>query len=226
MYNPRPIPKGLPRELEQFLIEELRAISREFSSPQELYRLSETHVTPVKPRTGDVRYSDGTDWALCSGPGLYVYSGTEWEYLGPNLTHQVPASITLTTGGTPVGTVAGVQTWNDGTEYQVPEVTGVPGFDVRFNFTGIESIRYISTNIKYDGSASHDVVLQIYNYTDAAWETLTHIGSADEYNTRFVSLPASDADYISSGSAVLRAYHVTSGNASHDIHFDFISLVC
>lgn len=37
-----------------------------------------SHVAPAKPRDGDIRYADGTNWDPGSGKGLYIHNGTVW----------------------------------------------------------------------------------------------------------------------------------------------------
>lgn len=37
---------------------------------------------PEKPRTGMVRYADGSSWNPGSGEGLYSYNGNIWVQLG------------------------------------------------------------------------------------------------------------------------------------------------
>lgn len=41
-----------------------------------------TNVVPTKPRAGDIRYADGTNWNPGSGEGLYLYLSTgAWSKL-------------------------------------------------------------------------------------------------------------------------------------------------
>lgn len=44
--------------------------------------LDETNVAPTKPRTGDIRLADGTNWNPGSGAGFYGYYGGAWVKLG------------------------------------------------------------------------------------------------------------------------------------------------
>lgn len=37
---------------------------------------------PKKPRDGDFRYADGTNWNPGGGRGFYYYDGTGWNQLG------------------------------------------------------------------------------------------------------------------------------------------------
>lgn len=58
----------------EFLWRELQRISQEFENSEKFVVL---HNEPDKPRRGDVRYADGSDWNPGYGEGLYIYSG-EW----------------------------------------------------------------------------------------------------------------------------------------------------
>lgn len=76
-YSPQHPPQ-LPAQIPQFLFEELRRIALELSTAQELIRLGETNVAPQRPRAGDIRFADGTNWNPGSGRGFYGYTGTAW----------------------------------------------------------------------------------------------------------------------------------------------------
>lgn len=41
-----------------------------------------SHRAPSKPRAGDLRIADGSNWNPGSGAGLYRYDGTAWVHLG------------------------------------------------------------------------------------------------------------------------------------------------
>lgn len=47
----------------------------------ELGRLDKTDVAPTKPRDGDIRYADGTNWNPGGGAGIYWFNGTVWTKL-------------------------------------------------------------------------------------------------------------------------------------------------
>ena len=44
--------------------------------------LSMTYVAPTKPREGDLRLADGTEWDPGSGAGVYCYYAGTWNRLG------------------------------------------------------------------------------------------------------------------------------------------------
>lgn len=78
--TPFPVP-GDVGELPLFLEGELRRL---WSAVQALAEghLPKTHAAPAKPRDGDVRYADGTDWNPGSGEGAYIYYNAAWNKLG------------------------------------------------------------------------------------------------------------------------------------------------
>ena len=44
-------------------------------------RLEETNTAPAKPRDGDIRYADGSNWNPGAGTGIYWFDGTNWTKL-------------------------------------------------------------------------------------------------------------------------------------------------
>jgi len=68
-------------ELRRFLREEFSLISIAIGNLADGH-YDVLHVAPSKPRTGDVRYADGSDWNPGSGEGLYTYlSSGAWSKL-------------------------------------------------------------------------------------------------------------------------------------------------
>jgi hypothetical protein len=141
-----------------------------------------------------------------------------------------PSSITINTGTLASGTVADVQTMYDGNLLEVDEVTGVPGFDIEFNFTNIHLTQYFNFIVarwRYDGGAAHFVTIDIYNYNTTAWDQVRMFTNSDNF---FASMTmympvGNQPDYVdASGNAKVRFYHNTTGNASHDIHIDYVGL--
>jgi len=61
---------------------EYEAIAQSFTT-LDLIRLTEITVTPAKPRDGDVRFADGTNWNPGgTGRGFYGYYTGAWHKLG------------------------------------------------------------------------------------------------------------------------------------------------
>ena len=93
-FNPNPAPVAT-EQLPDYLFNELNRLG-EIIFNQNLFRLEPTHVAPGtttigvfkdKPRAGDIRYADGSDWNPGgTGEGIYAYldnSGSpDWVKLG------------------------------------------------------------------------------------------------------------------------------------------------
>lgn len=79
-YVPEPTPADA-QELPAYVARELEKI-RIAVDMLALGHLDKTHVAPAKPREGDIRLADGTDWNPGSGAGFYGYYGGAWAKLG------------------------------------------------------------------------------------------------------------------------------------------------
>ena len=67
-------------ELYRYLYNEFQRISAALSLLAEGH-LDEVHIEPKKPRKGDIRLADGTNWNPGSGSGIYYYNGSLWSKL-------------------------------------------------------------------------------------------------------------------------------------------------
>lgn len=134
-------------------------------------------------------------------------------------------SMSVVTGTLTSGTVTDTQVWNDGNEVNVTEAASTPGYDVQFTFDSLTDVKGILTSVFYDGASTHQVELQIYNYDTTSWETVTQIAFSLGYNLVSVVLPVDSADYMSSGEAKARFYHISAGNASHNIYINYIAIL-
>ena len=90
-FNPNPAPVAT-EQLPDYLFNELNRLG-EIIFNQNLFRLEPTHVAPGtttigvfkdKPRAGDIRYADGSDWNPGgTGEGIYFYNSSgSWVKLG------------------------------------------------------------------------------------------------------------------------------------------------
>lgn len=61
---------------------EFQRIAQALQEQNEVLRLGTTYVAPSKPRSGDIRLADGTQWNPGSGAGFYGYYGSAWVKLG------------------------------------------------------------------------------------------------------------------------------------------------
>ena len=84
--NPAPVNND---NLSDYLFNELNRLS-DIIFNLDVMRLEQTNRDPEnttiandrgKPRDGDIRYADGTNWNPGSGVGIYAYIGTAWTKL-------------------------------------------------------------------------------------------------------------------------------------------------
>ena len=138
----------------------------------------------------------------------------------------VPSTVTLNTGSNTAGDVDSFGVALDGDTYDVDEVTGVPGFDIELDFTGVTDFDQIWVRMAYNGTTSHVLNLLLYNYNTTTYDTISRILTfgAGSY-TWFVFPVPVDTNYIDSGAVNLKIYHATSGNAAHDVSVDYVGLI-
>ena len=75
-------PPSKPEELQNYLREEFQKINAAITALS-LGHVDTTHVSPQKPRDGDFRLCDGTNWnPLGTGQKFVGYRGGSWVLLG------------------------------------------------------------------------------------------------------------------------------------------------
>ena len=81
-YTPGPIPSD-PKELQRYLREEFEKIAAAVKALADGH-LETSYVAPAKPREGDIRYADGTQWnPVGAGAARFVgYRAGAWRELG------------------------------------------------------------------------------------------------------------------------------------------------
>lgn len=75
-YAPQSPPDD-PAALGRYIHDELQKVAAAIALVG-IGHLDMTYVAPKKPRDGDIRYADGTQWnpnAMMGGRGLYIYVG-------------------------------------------------------------------------------------------------------------------------------------------------------
>lgn len=83
-WSPNPSPAG-DENLSDYLFHELNRLSDVLFNI-DVMRLDKTYKDPQniggtdkgKPRDGDIRYSDGSDWDAGQGKNIYWYDGSQW----------------------------------------------------------------------------------------------------------------------------------------------------
>jgi hypothetical protein len=79
-YSPQIVPTN-PADLPAFLRDELAGLQNAIAILAAGH-IDTSHVAPLKPRDGDIRLADGTDWNPGSGQGVYCYYNSTWNFLG------------------------------------------------------------------------------------------------------------------------------------------------
>lgn len=68
-------------EMGRFLFDELQKISGAISALAAGH-IDVANVAPIKPRAGDIRLADGTNWNPGSGAGIYYFTGAgAWKFV-------------------------------------------------------------------------------------------------------------------------------------------------
>ena len=145
-------------------------------------------------------------------------------------------SVTLTNGTTAAGVVADLQTAHDGNFYHIVEAAGAPGINIIIDFVDVEFFSWLNLIALYDGSSTHALGVQLYNWGDTAWDTFDALQTGQENVTTAsgyilgnhdCAIPNS-SDYIGTiandGDVRVRLYHTMTGNSSHDLYIDVVAL--
>ncbi len=160
------------------------------------------------------------NYAKWNAEGQITFYGTA----GIEMTMKVPVAITLDDGSS-TDVIADLQTMHDGNVYHIDEAAGAGAIDLQCTFTSVEKIAYVFIQAYYEGSATHAVSIQLYNYTTTNWDTIGSVMHGVTMENFHVPIP-DDADYISSGGwAIVRFNHTMNGNGSHDLYIDYVALV-
>lgn len=79
-YTANPYPEN-KEELATYIQRELTKIQLAIAALAEGH-LDQVHAAPDKPREGDIRLADGTNWNPGGGQGVYCYYNSTWNRLG------------------------------------------------------------------------------------------------------------------------------------------------
>ena len=134
-YAKLPVPEN-SEELPEYLNSELRRISEVINNIADGYT-DKSYVAVDKPRAGDKRYADGTNWNPGQGENLYYYDGTNWiAYAGGSGAGDF-AQLADTTNqtATAINTSYGI-TWNTTAYSQGISVDGTDASKIYFTHSG------------------------------------------------------------------------------------------
>jgi len=111
----------------------------------------------------------------------------------------------------------------DGNSYNVTEVVGIPGFEIGVNFSEVRGFRRVDINSYYSGNLGHDVLVLLYNYPEAKWDSIGEIIDSGSYVDYSYAIENSDS-YVAGGKTWMLINHTSPGNINHDISTDSVSL--
>lgn len=138
-----------------------------------------------------------------------------------------PAALTVVGGTLNSGTVDQLQSWADDAWIDIQEVSGTPGYDLRFKFedvlVGFDKL--VIYFLYYGAGASHSVHVQIYNYSTAGWTDLGEFSLSSAWTVKEYPIP-DDTNYKNgSGESIVRIYHDDAGITSHYIYVNYMALI-
>jgi len=111
----------------------------------------------------------------------------------------------------------------DGTCWEVEEVSGSPGIDVRMTFIIPDGEVPDSVTIKayYSGTANRSVYLELWNKTTSTWDSVTTITLDEELDVYTLDL---DPNYVFNDTLTMRFYHPDNGNPSYHLCVDYLAI--
>jgi hypothetical protein len=133
-----------------------------------------------------------------------------------------PATMTVQYGTLTAGTVADLAAVG-GTDVNITEVVGANAMQVQLDFTGVARFNFLAFYGRYAGGAGHQVAVEAYNNSTAAWDSLGVIGFASAklwYSFRLF-VPA---NYLNAGAVSVRLRHLDNGIGTHHTYLDYVEL--
>lgn len=88
-------------------------------------KLPVTTVAPTKPRDGDIKLADGTNWDPSDGEGVYAYYNSTWNWLSGAIGHACLAVDTATTTAIPTTPTVMIFPTASDTDTQYDPSTGI-----------------------------------------------------------------------------------------------------
>lgn len=211
-WTPNPAPSS-NEKLSDYLFHELNRLSDVLFNI-DVMRLESTHRVPEKARAGDIRYSDGSDWATGQGENIYWYDGSQWIAMSAaggagdygqfyDTSNQIAGAINTGQGVTWGGTA-----YSRGVSVDTVDTT-----KINFTHSGRYYIDFTATIHSENASAKEIYFWPAKNGTDIANSGMVH--SLDTNNHR-KTISRSGIFEISSGD-YLQAMWATS-DTDLDLH--------
>jgi hypothetical protein len=134
-------------------------------------------------------------------------------------------SANLTNGVYVSGSVADIQTFNDGNSYSLTDGSlTAPAWIFDVTFTDVVSFNQVDLNISYTTNSGHTVYVQLFNKNTEAWDNVGFYNGLNGYQQFQLGVISSSA-YIDAGTVLVRLYHSNTGNPAHQTFIDYIAVV-
>ena len=157
--------------------------------------------------------------------GYLNWDGNSLEFNESKLadTTYYASSIDTIHGTNISGNLSSIWYYN-GTDYVVQENNGINPLEVVINYTNVEHFNNLITRVYYEGSTSHIIKVQIYDYDSSSWEDYFEFTAQAGFNT--YTIPVFDPEeHLDEGNVSMRFEHQGNGISSHIFNIDFVWLV-
>ena len=177
-YTPSTVPDSI-EDLKKFLQEEFKLVATANNNLAD-GNSEKVYVEPPKPRAGDKRYADGTNWNPGQGENLYYYDGTNWiAYAGGSGAGDF-AQVDDTTSHTAssVDTPTAI-TWNTVPYSQGISVNSTDTSKIEFTNSG-KYYMHFSCLLESNSSSNKEIwIFPRINGTDVDGSTIYHTLAAN-----------------------------------------------
>lgn len=175
---------------------------------QEGYGKTATKIFPYVRPDGYRSYT-----SIVVNPVTQSTSATVTRYLAYSTYHTV---------GKKFGTYSSMKSINS-RYYGSTELAATPGFTFEVLFKGIDDFNKVELLEQYNGSAGHNVDIQIYNYLSSSWQTLETITTQAAITQKIYTIMGAQP-FLSGTNARLRFNHTSAGTVTHNMLVDYVSL--
>ena len=171
--------------------------------------------------------------------GVYVYNSTPYliDFNASKMNETIDSRLavttfypneTLTTGGTNTTGNLTLLWWYDEETYNITEGNGPDPLDFYVNFTEVDAFSQLAIREYYDGSASHYIQVQVWDYDELAWHSYFEFVGQNGFT--IITVPVYDAEEhigtgVDEGIVQVRLHHVQNGISSHRLYVDFVWLL-
>jgi len=167
-----------------------------------------------------VLYYSDEDWINKNATNAFVFNESKLATTYYNATQ----SNTVT--GTVVGGIEKTQHQDgkyDGDTLNITEASGMPGLDLRINFTGITTFNAGVMRYKTSSLAGDYPIIQLWNYDTSDWEAYPAVAESEFFAT--IEQPVFDStDHVSGGVVQMRLYKASNGNTQNKYYVDWIAI--